>query len=98
MSQELEAKRKHLESLEDFLASPAHKGYVSAVKQDIVDTRDMIVALEPKSLESFVDGILLRGELRCLETRLTMFEDARVTLKDRIERDGRTGTAKRDNN
>jgi hypothetical protein len=85
VSQELEAKRKHLESLETFLDSPAYRGYAAAVKQDILDTKELIIATVPDSFENLSNELLLRGELRCLEVRLTMFEEARTTLKDRID-------------
>lgn len=85
MSEELDAKKRHLESLEMFLKSPAHKGFVAAMNYDIAATRDAIIAVDPRNREDEIECFKLRGELRALEARVTMFEDARVTLKDRID-------------
>jgi hypothetical protein len=85
MSQDLEDKKQHLKALEEFIKSPAHEGYLMAVEKEIDDTRNAIVAITPDSLSNFVEELQLRGELRCLESRLTMFGEARVALSDRID-------------
>jgi len=85
MSQEIEAKKKHLAAIDAFIASPAYPAYVAAVGLEIKQTKESIVAITPDSISNFVEEIQLRGELRCLESRLTMFEDARVSLNDRID-------------
>jgi hypothetical protein len=85
MSQDLEDKRRHLKALEEFIKSPAHEGYLAAVEREIEDTKDAILAVTPDSLRDFVEELQLRGELRCLESRLTMFGEARVALSDRID-------------
>ncbi|SRR6266446_2991357 len=85
MSQELEDKRKHLVALEDFIKSPAFAGYKWAIEHEIQATKDAIVSIIPDSDSNFVELCQQQGELRCLESRLTMFEDARVNLKRRID-------------
>ena len=84
MSKELDDKKQHLESLETFLRSPAHKGFVASVKFDIGQTENAIVMNDPLTRADEIENFKLRGELRCLQQMLTTFEDARVTLKDRI--------------
>lgn len=85
MSQELIDKRKHLEALEAFVRSPAHQGYISAVCAEIEANKEAQVAIVPDSIANFVELCQQKGELRCLESRLTMFEDARVSLERRID-------------
>ena len=85
MSQELENKKKHLQVLEDFLKSPAHKGFVAAREYDIKTLKDAILVVEPVDLATEIEGFKLRGELRYAKQMVETFEDARVTLKDRID-------------
>ena len=85
MSAELTAMEKHLESLEAFLASPAFVGYQAAVAKEIQDTETAIIMVDPVDRQTEIENLKLRGELRCLHTRVTLFEDARVTLKNRID-------------
>lgn len=84
MSFELDAARTHLESLETFLASRAHEGYVAARRAEIKILEDAIIAHEPVDRVSEIEGFKLRGELRSQTEMLSCFEDARDTLKDRI--------------
>lgn len=85
MSDELKKKREHLASLEDFLQSPAFTGYKAAIKYDIETTKSEIIAIEPLGLGDMIEEFKLRGELRCLEQMQTIFEDARVNLKNRVD-------------
>lgn len=85
MSDELKRKQEHLASLEDFLESPAFLGFKAAVAHDIKETRSVIVSIDPLKLEDFVEELKLRGELRCLEQMLNVFEDAHSSLKSRID-------------
>jgi hypothetical protein len=85
MSLELEERKRHLKSLEDFLASPAHTAYKVAIEKEIYDTQLAIIAITPDSLRDFVQECQLRGELRLLENEFRRFEDARVSLKARID-------------
>lgn len=82
---DLSEKRKHLEALETFLASPAHIGFVAAREHDIRELKDAILMVEPEDRRSEIDGFKLRGELRYAEQMVKTFEDARVSLKDRID-------------
>lgn len=85
MSAEVEQKRKHLAALNAFIASPAHTGYVTATVLEIQHAKDAIVAIIPDNDKDFVELCQQKGELRLLESRLTMFEDARVSLERRID-------------
>jgi hypothetical protein len=85
MSQDLKEKREHLEALETFIKSPAHIGYVTAISCEIREISDSILAITPDTLMDYAEEMQLRGELRCLKQSLTKFEDARVSLKDRID-------------
>jgi hypothetical protein len=85
MSEELNRKQEHLASLEDFLQSPAFLGFKAGVKEDIQLTKDSIVSIDPARFEDFVEECKLRGELRVLEQLENVFEEARVTLKSRID-------------
>ena len=85
MSEELDQKRKHLAALELFLVSPAHEGYKAAVTAEIEANKNAQVAITPDSISNFVELCQQKGELRCLESRLTMFEDARVSLSARVD-------------
>jgi hypothetical protein len=82
---ELEHKRGHLAALEAFIASPAHAGYIAAIEREIEETKNAIVAIVPDSIENFVELCQQKGELRLLESELTRFEDARVSLGSRID-------------
>ena len=85
MSEELKKRQEHLASLEDFLQSPAFLGFKSGVAEDIRRTRDAIVSIDPLKIEDFVEECKLRGELRNLEMMENVFEEARATLKSRID-------------
>lgn len=85
MSQDVREMREHLEALETFIASPAHMGYVTAVSHEIREAQDSILAIVPDTLQDYAEEMQLRGELRCLQQSLTKFEDARVSLKARID-------------
>ena len=85
MSQEVEAKRKHLAAIDAFIESPAYTGYLAARKQELRDNEDAQVAIVPDSLSNIIELIQLKGEHRYLESTITMFEDARVSLGRRID-------------
>jgi hypothetical protein len=85
MSQEIEDKKKHLAALEDFLRSPAHKGFVAAREHDVQSLLDAILLVEPEDRVTEIEGFKLRGELRYARQMIKTFEDARVSLKERID-------------
>lgn len=85
MSQEIEDKKKHLVALEVFLASPAHKGFVAAREHDVRMLEEAILTVEPEDRETEIEGFKLRGELRYAKQMVKTFEDARVSLKERID-------------
>lgn len=80
------AMRDHLKALVAFIGSVAHKKYKQATAVEIETTRTACLIVEPVTDEDTAEHFKLKGELRCLEQRLTMFEDARVTLEDRIDK------------
>jgi hypothetical protein len=82
---ELQKKKEHLEALEAFMNSIAYEGYKAALNVDIETTKELIIQTPPVSFENFAKELLLRGELINLESRISMFEDARVTLERRID-------------
>ena len=82
---ELEQKNEHLEALDAFLGGPAHAGYKAATQWEIDEVRKQIINVEPITEVDRAEHFKLHGELRCLEQKLTTFEDARVTLKKRID-------------
>jgi hypothetical protein len=82
---DLQEKKKHLEALEEFLASPAHIGYVVAIEHEIREITDSIIAITPDNLADYAEEMQLRGELRLLKTEVQRFEDARTSLKARID-------------
>jgi hypothetical protein len=84
MSKEIEDKKKHLAALEEFISSPAHHGFLLARGHDITELKDAIL-VEPIDRESEIEGFKLRGELRYAQQMIKTFEDARVSLKDRID-------------
>lgn len=85
MSLDIQLRREHLASLDAFLKSPAFEGYRNAVQVELELNAAAQVAIVPDSLANIVELLQLKGEHRCLTERLTMFEDARVSLSDRID-------------
>lgn len=77
--------QKHLESLELFMVSIAYKGYLAARKKEIFELKEAILLNEPTDQKSQAEDFKMRGELKTLEQMLNVFEDARLTLKRRIE-------------
>jgi hypothetical protein len=85
VSKEIEDKKKHLAALEEMLAGPVHIGFVIAREHDIRTLKDAILMNDPDDRRSEIEGFKLRGELRYAEQMVKTFEDARVSLKDRID-------------
>ena len=82
---DIDKKREHLRALDDFLASDAFVGHQAAVRQEIRDNEQSQIAIVPDSLRNIVELLQLKGEHRCLTERLTVVEDARVSLSARID-------------
>lgn len=82
---ELKDKQEHLAALEAFIKSAAHKGFVAARELDVENIRNAIIMVDPVDRESEIENFKLRGELRYAEQMKKTFEDARVTLKARID-------------
>lgn len=75
----------HLAELETFLKGRVHTHYVAARLQEIRDNNDSIIANDPVTRQDEIEQFKIRGENRCLEQMKSIFEDARETLKVRIE-------------
>lgn len=76
---------KHLEALEAFMNSVAYSGFLAARRHEIQETKEAILLNEPTDPKSQAEDFKMRGELKTLEQMLIVFEDARLTLKRRIE-------------
>lgn len=76
---------KHLAELEAFINSRVHQGFVNARVAEIATTENAIIVVDPVDRPMEIESFKLRGELRNLEAMKTVFEDARVDLKARIE-------------
>lgn len=82
---EVQTLKAHLESLEAFIASPAHVGYVAAREQEIVDLKQRILWTPPIDDGARSAQLMAFGELDSQQEMLKTFEDARQTLKARID-------------
>ena len=70
-----------LEGIEAFMANPAYSSFLSTIQADIDSTKEAIILTDRDDITCQQ----MRGEVRCLETQLKFFEEARVTLKTRID-------------
>lgn len=77
--------KKHLEALETFIASPAYVGYLAAREREIKNLEAALLDCEPLDRAGEIESYKQRGERRCLQQMLLIFEDARADLKDEIE-------------
>jgi hypothetical protein len=77
--------QEHLKAVELFIDSIGHKGYVEGMELEIQQVKDAIILNEPIDKASEIEGYKMRGDLRTLEQKKTLFEDVRLTLKQRIE-------------
>lgn len=77
--------QQHLKAVEVFIAGIGYKGYVEGIELEIKQTEQAIILNEPIDRASEIEGYKMRGDLRTLEQKKTLFEDVRVTLKQRIE-------------
>lgn len=82
---DVDKRREHLKALDEFLKSPAFTGHQLALAHEISLNEQAQVAMVPDSLSNIVELLQLKGEHRCLTERLTVFEDARVSLSKRID-------------
>ncbi len=85
MTEEIKRAEQHLAALDAFIASPAHAGYVVAKQAEIEDVKNRILMLPPTDPKNISLSLMAHGEWECLQEALTTFEDARVTLKKRID-------------
>lgn len=85
MSEEVKKLEKHLAALEAFIASPAHTGYVAARQEEIDTIEQRILLTPPIDDGSRSVQLMAFGELDSQREMLKTFEDARLTLKARID-------------
>jgi chromosome segregation ATPase len=83
-SEELIRLKAHLGSLEAFLHSPAHTGFVAARQEEIRVIEETLLDIDPVNHETEIEHFKFRGERRCLKSMITVFADAMEELKDRI--------------
>lgn len=87
MSEErLDELQKHLKALDAFLISDAHTGYLAARNDEIESLQNLILATLPNTLDNISQILGWHGEITSQTQMKTTFEDARVTLKDRIDK------------
>ena len=83
----VEELQQHLAALEAFIASPAHEGYVIARRQEINDIQQRILMTPPITEQQRSMALIAFGELDSQEEMVKTFEDARLTLKARIDKE-----------
>lgn len=86
MSPEVEKMTKHLHLLQEFTTSSTHTNFVSARRAEIESVKNRILTLRPDTQLNIGLQLQAFGELDCLEEMVTTFEDAVLTLKDRISK------------
>lgn len=77
---------KHLEQLDAFMSSEAYVGYRSARDEEIRIIEQRILMTPPITEVNRAEVLLAHGELDCQRDMKKTFEDARVTLKARIDK------------
>lgn len=76
----------HMKALDAFLASDAYVGYLAAQNVQIENLQTLILGMLPNSEANIAILLGWHGELTAQTQMKTVFEDARVTLKDRIDK------------
>lgn len=85
MTADVKKLREHLEALDMFMASPAYAGYVAARVQEISDIEQRILMTPPIEEGQRSMQLMAFGELDSQREMERTFEDARLTLKARID-------------
>ena len=85
MTAELLRAKKHLAELTNFIGSVAHAAFISAQRQQIANIEELLLSVSPVDEKSRVEHSEFRGERRCRIELLTLFEEARAALEDKIE-------------
>lgn len=83
-SEELIRKRKHLKALEDFVDGPGYVGFKAYIEEEIRQLDERILEECPTDVETVFAQLGDRGERRCYEAMLTVFQNGIEELKDRI--------------
>jgi hypothetical protein len=81
----LKEMQDHLVELDTFIGSRLHQHYVTARETEIETVKEAILMTPPISDENSAIVLMLHGELKTLSDLTKTFEDARVTLKARID-------------
>jgi uncharacterized protein YneF (UPF0154 family) len=99
MTDEIKRLEEHLTALDAFIVSPAHAGYLLARDAEISDIEQRILSTPPISQDAIAVVLMAFGELDCQKEMKQTFEDARATLKARldeaIDRDNESATTTR---
>ena len=83
-SEELNNAKEHLASLEAFVRSRAHVGFIAARNEELRQLEEAMLEVDPVTREDEIEQCKLRGERRCLKSMLGIFTTAVEDLKDRI--------------
>lgn len=83
-SEELIKKRNHLKALEDFVGGPGYVGFLAYIREEIRQLDERILEECPTDVETVFAQLGDRGERRCYEAMLTVFESGIEELKDRV--------------
>src|SRR5258705_10229826 len=83
-SEELIRLKEHLVSLEVFIDSPAHVGFLAARQEEIRQIEDTLRDVDRVDRGDEIEQYKFRGERRCLKSMVTVFSDAAEELRDRI--------------
>lgn len=85
MTSEVKRLQEHLDALEAFMASTAYAGYVAAREQEVSDIEQRILMTPPIEEGQRSIQLMAFGELDSQKEMVKTFEDARLTLKARID-------------
>jgi hypothetical protein len=83
-SEELIKKRQHLKALESFVEGPGYVGFIAYINEEIRQLNERILDECPTDVETVFAQLGDRGERRCFEAMLTVFENGIEELRDRI--------------
>jgi hypothetical protein len=83
-TEDLLKKKRHLKALEDFIASPAHEGFIIGIEEEIRQLEGLLLDMPLTDLETVFRQCGIKGQRECLYTMLDRFTGALEELKDRI--------------
>ena len=77
--------QKHLRALEAFMEGVAYAGYVAAKKAEVAILDQQILDGDVNDIGSLLKLLDLKGQRKMNVEAVTTFEDARNTLKKRVD-------------